>query len=232
MTAKKIYIAYSLIWCAIISPVIFSINDPQAGLTTQIIASVISGLLIGFFTYPIVTIIKPVMFGVKLKSLFTSEKELHDKMLRYMNYVERGGIKGALEGLNQMFRAYPEWDLHEWIPFKAGYKHEVDYMCQRPEIYGMSFKGDGSPYIKEKDSLYDPEAPDWESMEESHLYDYLFPSYDDDDDDDDDYDDYDDYDDNYRDKEPDLKKAMKDGFAMGIGFGLANSILHGGNNSN
>ncbi|MDE6084169.1 MAG: hypothetical protein K2G11_06745, partial [Muribaculaceae bacterium] len=115
MTAKKIYIAYSLIWCAIMSPVIFSITDPQSDLTTKIIASVISGLLIGFFTYPIVTIIKPVMFGVKLSSLFTSEKELHDKMLRYMNFVERGGIKGALEGLNQMFRSYPEWDLHEWI---------------------------------------------------------------------------------------------------------------------
>ena len=156
MNAIIIYIAYNLIWSAIMFPIFFII-DPQTDLTTKIVWSVIFGCIFGC-TYPIMACIKPVMFGVKLKSLFTSEEDLHDKMLRYMNYVEPGGIKGALEGLNLMFMTFPEWELHEWIPFKAWYKHEIDYMCQKPDIYGMSFKGNGSPYIKEKDSLFDPDV--------------------------------------------------------------------------
>ena len=37
-------------------------------------------------------------------------------------------------------------------------------MVKKPDIYGLTMKG-GSPYDKDKDPLYDPNAPDWEQFD-------------------------------------------------------------------
>ena len=86
---------------------------------------------------------------------------------------------------------------------------------------------DGSPYDKDKDPLYDPDAPDWEQFDRPRYY------YDEDDEDEDDEDDDNEDEDNYEDDDfsDNKKDSASDWIYRGIGFGLANSILSGGASS-
>lgn len=134
-------------------------------------------------------------------------------MLFIMQYGHHEGIVGALNEFNDIFRNYPQWKLSEWAVFRAWYKNEIDHMVEHPDIYNMTMKSDGTPYDKERDSLYDPNAPDWAQFDRPHHYD---DCDDDEDDDDDDFDE----------KSPDFKKAARDGFMMGIGYGIVNNTLN------
>lgn len=144
-----------------------------------------------------------------LATLETDPEKVKEHMLYIMQYRHTGGIVGALNEFNDIFRNYPQWELENWEVFRAWYKNLIDHALENPEIYNLTMK-DGSEYSKETDPLYDHDAPDWEQFDRKRYYD------DDDDDDDDDNNDT-----------PDLKKAAKDGFMMGIGFGLANTIING-----
>lgn len=150
-----------------------------------------------------------------------TEESVKTHMLFVMQYGHAGGIEGALYEFNETFKCFPQWKLHEWEVFRAWYKHEIDHMVQRPEIYGLKMKS-GKPYSPEADPLYDPEAPDWEQFDRDRTYDYL-----DDDEDDDDEDDYGDYDD--RRKKKTFGQTMKDGFFFGVGFGIGNNLVGGDN---
>ena len=90
-------------------------------------------------------------------------------------------------------------------------------------VHGVDavIRKDGTPYSTETDNLYDPDAPDWWQFDTR-------PCYDDEEDDDDDEYNEDDYDDDYDDGTKKLKKAAKDGFMMGVGFGIVNSVINGG----
>lgn len=93
---------------------------------------------------------------VKLES---SPKPVKAQMLFRMQHIN--GIERAMEEFNQIFKNYPGWHLDKWEPFRSWYKHQIDFLAERPEVCGMKFK-DGRPYRKEEDPLYDPDAPDWE----------------------------------------------------------------------
>lgn len=136
------------------------------------------------------------------------------------------GIEGVLREFNEIFTLYPLWRLQYWVVFRSWYKAQIDHMIERPEIYGMKFKG-GDPYSKEEDPLYDPDAPDWSLYEYKQNYDDKYDSLNFDDHDDDDYDDddYNDYDNDFDNKRK-LKKAAEDGLDLGIGFGIADNILN------
>lgn len=142
-----------------------------------------------------------------LATLETDPEKVKEHMLFIMQYH---GAEENLKELNDIFRNYPQWELEKWEVFRAWYKDLIDHALENPEIYNLAMK-DGSDYNKEQDPLYDPDAPDWEQFDRKRYYD--------DDDDDDDDDDNNDT--------PNLKKAAKDGFMMGIGFGLANTIING-----
>ena len=142
-----------------------------------------------------------------LATLETDPEKVKEHMLFIMQYH---GVEENLKELNDIFRNYPQWELEKWEVFRAWYKDLIDHALENPEIYNLAMK-DGSDYNKEQDPLYDPDAPDWKQFDRKRYYD--------DDDDDDDDDDNNDT--------PNLKKAAKDGFMMGIGFGLANTILNG-----
>ncbi len=144
-----------------------------------------------------------------LATLETDPEKVKEHMLFIMQYH---GVEENLKELNDIFRNYPQWELQKWEVFRAWYKDLIDHAIENPVIYNLALK-DGSEYRKELDPLYDPNAPDWE------LFDTR-PRYDDDDDDDDD-----DYTDDDNDT-PDLKKTAKDGFMMGIGAGIAGSIIN------
>ncbi|MDE6072614.1 MAG: hypothetical protein K2G53_08710 [Muribaculaceae bacterium] len=131
-------------------------------------------------------------------------------MLYRMQWGGEGGIKETLNQFNENFHNYPQWELHNWEVFRAWYKDQIDQAIKFPEIYELRMK-DGSPYDKDKDPLYDPDAPDWEQFDRPRYY------YDDDDEDDD-------FSDNKKD-------SASDWIYRGIGFGLANSILSGGASS-
>ena len=126
------------------------------------------------------------------------------------NFKERA-LSGALNELNDVFRNYPQWQLEKWEVFRAWYKELIDHALENPEIYNLSMK-DGSDYSKEKDPLYDPDAPDWELFDRNR--------YSDEEDDEEDDDDYDD-------DTPKGKTEAKDALMVGIGFGLANCIING-----
>lgn len=129
----------------------------------------------------------------------------------------------------------PLLKLHRFKPFRAWYKYYRDREKSDPEYYKLLIASGKTPH--EEDPYYDPKAPDW--------FDYHIPSYmrDDyeEDDDDDEYDDededYDEYDDDdsdndddfdYEDEGDKFKKAAKDAFYFGIGYGIG-SALFGGN---
>lgn len=176
----------------------------------------------GFFMSVFCTLCLLVLFfalkGVKWRidngvdlfaKLETNPEVVKERMLFIMQYRHSDGIKGALKEFNDIFRNYPQWEFQNWEVFRAWYKHLIDHAIEKPEIYNMRFK-DGSEYCKEKDPLYDPDAPDWEQFDRSYHY-GDDEEYDDDDDDD---------------ETPGLQKAAEDGFYMGIGMGAADNILH------
>ena len=147
--------------------------------------------------------------GVDLfATLETDKRKLKKHMLFIMQYH---GIEENLKELNDIFRNYPQWELHKWEVFRAWYKAQIDHMVLHPDIYGLSLNGE--PYKKENDPLYDPSAPDWALYDRDHYYD----------DDDDDFDDDDDEDYGKEDK----KNKFSDAFAIGMGIGIVNSLTCG-----
>lgn len=152
-------------------------------------------------------------------TLETDPEKVKSHMLFVMQYGHEGGIKGAFKEFNDIFRNYPQWRLQDWEVFRAWYKHEIDHMLKYPEIYVMGLGEDGTPYSKEEDGMYDPDAPDWAQFDRDRSYDY-------DDDDDGDDDDDDDNFDGPRDSRSELRKAAEEGIMMGVGFGVANGILN------
>lgn len=110
--------------------------------------------------------------GIDLFAVLEKDRRaVKDHMLFIMQFGHSGGIKGALKEFNTIFRNYPQWHLENWEVFRAWYKHQIDHMVQYPKIYVMTMKKDGSPYSKEKDDLYDPDAPDWDQFDRIHYYD-------------------------------------------------------------
>ncbi len=141
--------------------------------------------------------------GVDLfATLETDEEKLKEHMLFIMQYH---GIEENLKELNTIFRNYPQWNLHNWVVFRAWYKCQVDQMLKHPEIYVLTMKSDGSTYRKEKDSLYDPSAPDWAMFDRDRSDNY----------DDDDFEDY---------HQNDHRSSDCDVNAIGIGFCTANCM--------
>ena len=150
-------------------------------------------------------------------TLETKPEKVKERMLEIMQYRHPKGVVGALNEFNDIFRNYPQWELQKWEVFRAWYKELIDHALEYPEIYKLSMK-DGSEYDKDIDPLYDPDAPDWEQFDRPRYY------YDDDEDEEDEDEDEDD---DYKDNTPNLKKAAKDGFMMGVGFGIANFVING-----
>lgn len=172
------------------------------------------GIIIALFlvlpTLGIIMAIKAIKWrmdnGVDLfATLETDKRKVKSDMLFIMQYGHHKGIKGALNEFNDIFRNYPQWHLQDWVIFRAWYKDLVDHALKYPKIYIMKMK-DGTPYDKDKDPLYDPDAPDWKQFDRKRYY------SDDDNDD-----------------TPNLKKAAEDGFITGVGIGVADNIL--GNNN-
>lgn len=150
--------------------------------------------------------------GVDLfATLETDKRKLKEHMLFIMQYH---GIEENLKELNDIFRNYPQWKLQNWEVFRAWYKNQVDHMLKYPKIYNLTMKADGTPYSKEKDSLYAPNAPDWAIYDREHYYD-------DDNDDDLDEEEFAVY------GNEDKKSKVSDAFAIGIGISLVNSLTGG-----
>ncbi len=159
-------------------------------------------------TFLIIAAVMGIIWRVKngvdlLATLETDPEKVKEHMLFIMQYH---GAEENLKELNDIFRNYPQWEFQKWEVFRAWYKDLIDHALENPEIYNLTMK-DGSEYSKETDPLYDPDAPDWEQFDRKRYYD-----------DDDNNDDYDD-------DTPNLRKAAEEGFLMGIGFGVAKSIL-------
>lgn len=155
-------------------------------------------------------------------TLETDPENVKEHMLFIMQFGHSEGMVGALKEFNDIFRNYPQWELHKWEVFRAWYKHEIDAMTSQPGIYVMTMKKDGSEYSKDKDPLYDPDAPDWEQFDRPHNYDDDDEFDDNDDDfDDDDNDDYND-DDNRDSRQDEVDNA----FCLGLGMGMANGMLN------
>lgn len=82
--------------------------------------------------------------GVDLfATLETDKRKLKKHMLFIMQYH---GIEENLKELNDIFRNYPQWELHKWEVFRAWYKAQIDHMVLHPDIYGLSLNGE--PYKK------------------------------------------------------------------------------------
>ena len=146
--------------------------------------------------------------GVDLfATLETDKRTVKDHMMFIMQHGHTEGIVGAFKEFNDIFRNYPQWRLQDWVVFRSWYKDQIDYMYAEPNIYRMSMKYDDSPYSKEKDHLYDPDAPAWETFKEHRVYE----------DDDDDSDDY-------GDGSYSIRKSAEEGAEMGIGIGVADSV--------
>lgn len=149
--------------------------------------------------------------GVDLfATLETDPAKVKSRMLSIMQYGHHKGIVGALNEFNDIFRNYPQWHLADWEVFRAWYKDMVDHALKYPKIYNLTMK-DGTTYSKDRDPLYDPDAPDWAQFDRKYYY------GDDDDDDE------------YTDDSPNQKKAAEDSFMIGVGFGVADNILDNNN---
>lgn len=173
-------------------------------LTEKIVTSIILGLIGGVCVFAFAEIKRRKENGIDLfATLETDPEKVKDHMLFIMQYH---GIEENLKELNDIFRNYPQWELDKWEVFRAWYKEQIDYMVKKPDIYGLTMK-DGSPYDKDKDPLYDPNAPDWEQFDRPRYYD------------EEDDDDYTDTDNKYR-------KAVEDGFYTGIGLGATDNFLN------
>ena len=186
--------------------------DPKIYIQDFLMALMIGFLGIGPLVFAVAEIKRRHENGIDLFAyLETDPMKVKKHMLFIMQYGHHEGIVGALNEFNDIFRNYPQWKLTEWEAFRAWYKKEIDHMLKYPDIYNLTMKSDGRPYCKEDDNLYDADAPDWEQFERPHYYD----------DDEDDIDD-----DDFDEKAPDLKTAAKEGFLMGIGFGIVNNTLN------
>lgn len=188
--------------------------------TGKIVTSIILGLIGGLCVFAFAEIKRRKENGINLfATLETDPEKVKAAMLYRMQWGGEGGTKETLNQFNDIFRNYPQWELHNWEVFRAWYKDQIDCLIQYPEIITLTMK-DGSPYDKDKDPLYDPDAPDWELFDRPHDDSEYF--YDEDDEEDDD--DNDDFSDNKKD-------SASDWIYRGIGFGLVNSIFSGNGNS-
>lgn len=211
-----------LTWAVfIVSICIFTVYfynlDPSTPFQAFFAACFVSGAL---------ALIVPCIYQIKWRkdngvdlfaTLETDEEKLKAHMLFIMQYH---GIEENLKELNDIFRNYPQWELQNWEVFRSWYKDQVDHMLKYPEIYNLTMKADGSPYSKEKDSLYDPDALDWELFDRDHSDDAA--------DDDDDFDDADQH---------DKRSGAGDALAIGMGIGIVtgitgNSLFGGGSGGN
>lgn len=206
--------AWIMIVSSIISGVILAIFIPDGGSGEKIIGALVGGPTFGFICLLIYLTILDTKrrrkLGIPLSASLESDPEVvKANMLFVMQFGNGGGIVGQLKEFNETFRCYPEWELEKWEVFQAWYKHQFDHMCQYPEIYGLRFK-DGSPYDKEKDPLYNPDAPDWEQFDK---IDYSEEE-----------------DDPYANSRKSLGEDAADGLAMGVGLGAGLSALDGNSN--
>ncbi len=207
-TNTKFYILLTVIFSVCLCGLYLYFGRIDFGLVFLAIFETIMTFLI---IAAVIGIIWRVKNGVDLlATLETDPEKVKERMLFIMQYGHSEGIKGALNEFNDIFRNYPQWEFQSWEVFRAWYKHLIDHALENPHIYNLKMK-DGSQYSKENDPLYDPGAPEWEQFDRKRYYD-------DDDDEDNDNGDND---------TPNLKKAAADGFMMGVGFGIANSIING-----
>ncbi|MGM9817167.1 MAG: hypothetical protein ACI304_08975 [Lepagella sp.] len=198
-----------------------------------IFLSILCTIVTPIIIYCIRAIIWRIQNGVDVfATLETDPKVVKNLLLFYMQY-KPGGIKETLGKINITFKNYPQWDLSEWVVFRAWYKYQIDTALSRPEIYTVTNKYDGSPYDKDDDPLYDPEAPDWSLFEHMRDCDEEYKVYsdnqegpfnDEDFDDEDNYDDIDDddlYDDDYSRERKKFRKNAEEGFYTGLGLGAS-----------
>lgn len=175
----------------------------------------IAGMVCGFITVMLVSAVLEFKRrrdnGIDLfATLETDEEKLKAHMLFVMQWGNGGGIKGQLKEFGDIFRNYPQWNLTEWEVFRAWYKEQIDFMCEHRDVFSMTMKNDGTPYEKNKDPLYDPDAPDWAQYDREY---------------------YDDDDDDYIDRHPRYDKndrRFSDALSVGIGFAIGNIIIGGG----
>lgn len=91
---------------------------------------------------------------------YDDPRKAKGRMLFVMQYGHKHGIEGALKEFDVIFNGHPDWELQKWEPFRSWYKNNIDFMVQYPDCYDLTL-GDGRPYKKEDDLLYDPDALDW-----------------------------------------------------------------------
>lgn len=139
------------------------------------------------------------------------KKERHKKQQQMLVWMQFNSVSEALVKIKRLFKENKELKLHRYIPFRVWYKHNIDYMLEKPEIYHMTLKG--APYSKEEDPMYYHDAPDWDQFDRVRTYDY----------DDDDY--FDDGFDEHGTTGRRLKDAAEEGLYMGIGFGAAHDTI-------
>ncbi len=183
-----------------------------------IVISFLGTILTIFIIFVIIGIKWRLDNGIDLCVTLESDPEkVKNHMLFIMRHGHPGGIKAALNEFNDIFRNYPQWELQNWEVFRAWYKDLMDHAVKNPEIYSIRMK-DGSTYSRDTDPLYDREAPDWDQFDPRD-----YDEYDDEEDDDDGSDDDDGF--SSGGSSGSLRKAAKDGFMMGIGYGIAKNIL-------
>lgn len=133
----------------------------------------IAGALIGFLIYLVLKF--PVLLYLEYRRriendipldviLETNPDVVKGRMLELMYYGHPDGDDAMLAEFNKIFRYYPQWNLEEWDYFRAWYKDFIDFVLSRPDLITITKNG-GHEYVKEEDSLYDPDAPDWEPYE-------------------------------------------------------------------
>lgn len=198
------YTLLAVIFCACLYGLYLYFGRIDFGLVfLAILGTIITFLIIA----AVIGIIWRAKNGVDLlATLETDPEKVKEHMLFIMQYGHSEGIKGALNEFNEIFRNYPQWELENWEVFQAWYKQIIDHALENPEIYDLIMK-DGSDYNKEQDTLYNPDAPDWEQFDRPRYYD------------EEDDDDYTDTDNKYR-------KAAEDGFYTGIGLGAISNFLN------
>lgn len=144
-----------LLFSSIISFIVYLFLEGGT-IAEKIGVSIVLGLIGGICVFAFSKIKYRKENGIDLfATLETEPEKVKERMLFIMQYH---GIEENLKELNEIFRNYPQWELHKWDLFRAWYKDQIDYMVKKPEIYGLTLKG-GLPYKKENDPLYDPEAP-------------------------------------------------------------------------
>lgn len=145
-----------------------------------------------------------------LRSLVAYYQEKRREKEEHMLFIMQWNPFGeALSEIDKMFRKNKELKLHRYKAFRAWYKYNIDFMLTKPDIYNLSFKGSHSPYCKEDDPMYDPNAPDWEIYDREH------------DSSDDDFQD----DDNLGERSKGLSEG--DAFALGLGIGIGQGLFDG-----